>query len=323
MSAGTFLIFTIGAFTILQCESLLKVDRKESQRYRFDFGLINLVPYDNLWCDNRIDFEHVEGSPGSGTSYNGRLHIDQVSFSERLDGQIRDKVMDYDVLADLPTDPLRLAIGNKEENLAIVEKAGNNILTGIGPEKWPNPGAIGYGSIGVRFKDSQSEFGLRIVDPDGGAIVIQFYARNGTYIDFFVFSGYTDDTYFGFERADFQKDIAGFSIYNTDPEGIGIDDIRYCSGNEVTPTPPPNPKPPTIQPSVEPSTKPTNCNVDDGWTCKHYVYWACDTGDERKYYDFFRGNRFLQRRGKKSWKKRNQKKSKEKIQKKWKICWEK
>ena len=103
---------------------------------------------------------------------------------------------------------------------------GTNALAGLGPLGFPDFDAIGEGSFAVLFDIDQSEVGFTIVGHNGGeaGATINFYERDGSFIQTIVVSGNGE---FAFRRHPVVADIAGFSIHNNDPGGIGYDDFRF------------------------------------------------------------------------------------------------
>jgi hypothetical protein len=187
---------------------------------------INIVPPGSLTGGQVATFDDVPGGTAPGTSYNTVFVSGGVSFAERFTGQVNTPVNGFDVLSGSPTGPLSLTVGAAGANLNIFLFNGSQVLTGLGPLGFPADGAIGEGSVAALFTTDQSEFGFDIVGGDGGSAFLSFFRRDGTLIDSLVLSGLSNTSY-AFKRENNVLDIAGVSIYNTDPGGIGFDNVRF------------------------------------------------------------------------------------------------
>ncbi len=183
-------------------------------------------------------FDTVTGGTFPGTNYNNVLTIGSVSFAERFGGQTLGASGAFDTLSGSPTGPLTLTPGAANANLAIFNfTVGNNVLVGLGAIGFPSVTALGYGSIAALFTTDQSEVGFDAVGTDGGNATVTFFRRDGTLIDSVILSSLTD-TSFTFRRDGNLLDIAGFSVTNTDPGGMGFDNVRFNLGSPL-PTPEP------------------------------------------------------------------------------------
>ena len=69
-----------------------------------------------------------------------------------------------------------------------------------------------------------SQFGFEQEFGDGGTANLAFFKSDGVLIHTIVLSNLTEGT-FGFVRAGGMADIAGFSMWNNDPEGISFNKI--------------------------------------------------------------------------------------------------
>lgn len=103
---------------------------------------------------------------------------------------------------------------------------GTNVLAGLGPTGFPNFNAIGEGAIAILFDNDQSAFGFESVGGNLGDANFDFFARDGSLIGSLTPTGLGTDL-FGFSREGGVNDIAGISIWNTDPAGIGFDNIIF------------------------------------------------------------------------------------------------
>ncbi|AZZ94541.1 hypothetical protein EUZ85_29030 [Hahella sp. KA22] len=191
-------------------------------------AMINQVDYFSLSGNVLIDFESVAGGAAPGTNYDGVIDLVGASFAEKFDGQTLSTSGNSDILSGTPTGgALTLSVGAAGRNLNVFTYGGDgNVLTGLGHLGWPNFDAIGEGAVAILFDNDQSEFGFQSVGGNLGSAVFEFWARDGSLLDTIMPTSLGTD-YFGFAREGGLQDIAGISIYNTDPAGIGFDDIIF------------------------------------------------------------------------------------------------
>lgn len=186
-----------------------------------------------------IDFESVAGGGAPGTNYDGIIDLDGASFGERFAGQTLGASGNSDTLSGAPIGGgLTLLAGAAGQNLNIFDRAPDgNVLAGLGPLGFPDPNAIGEGAVTILFDNDQSEFGFQSVGGNLGDATFDFWARDGSLLGSINPMGLGVD-FFGF-MSDSQN-IAGISIWNTDPAGIGFDDIIFdVPGDPPTATPEP------------------------------------------------------------------------------------
>jgi PEP-CTERM motif len=193
---------------------------------------INAVAYGTLTGTEIVTFDDLTGGTAPGTNYDGTIVSGGVSFGEHFAGQTNTPSGNFDILTGAPTVPLAVVAGDANMNLNIFDYSGTNVLTGLGPIGFPSFDAIGEGSIAALFSTDQSQFGFQLVGGDGGSATIDFFARNGSLIDEIVVSGLAD-AYYGFSRDGGVQDIAGISIFNTDPGGIGFDNLKHDVASTV------------------------------------------------------------------------------------------
>jgi hypothetical protein len=208
-------------------------------------GLIQQIDPSTLVGRGLITFHDVAGGSGPGTNYDGILTSGGAQFAERFVGQALSTLSvpfsgDFDVLSDSASNPLALQVGAPNQNLDVfTDIFGDNILAGLGPVGFPDLDAIGAGSVALLFSSDKSEVGFDVFGIDGGgSITIDFFRRDGSLIDTIsipTVAG-TDVVTLSFQRVPTINDIAGFSIQNTDPAGLGYDNIRFGT-SMVTPLP--------------------------------------------------------------------------------------
>lgn len=204
-------------------------------------ALINQVDYNTLSGTELVDFEDLAQIAAPGTNYNTIFTSGGVAFAERFVGQTLTISGVFDNLSGSPSAGLALQVGSANQNINVF--AGNysgkygNVLTGLGPEGFPDFDAIGEGSFAMLFSTDQSEFGFSLVGGNGGSANIDFFKRDGSLIQTIIVNGLAD-TYYGFSRDGGIEDIAGISIYNDDAAGIAFDDIKHdVKSNAQVPEP--------------------------------------------------------------------------------------
>jgi hypothetical protein len=199
---------------------------------------IELIPFDSLECPAIITFDDVAGGAAPGTNYDAVFESNGAAFAERFVGQTLSYDGDFDILTGTPSSPLSLQIGAPNQNLLIYLYGTTNsqILCGNGPLGWPDYSAIGEGSFAVLFDYDQREFGFQLVGGNDGPATVNFFRRDGSLVDSIEITNLSQNSY-GFRRLDGLADIAGVSVHNIDPAGIGVDNL--CHSTEGVPGYPP------------------------------------------------------------------------------------
>ncbi len=190
---------------------------------------VNEIDYFSITVGEIIDFEGIGGGGAPGTNYDGLLDLGGATFGERFNGQTLSISGNSDVVSGLPAGgSLSLIAGAANANLNIFNRGGvdGNVLTGLGFLGFPDFNAIGEGAVAILFDNDQSQFGFQSVGGNLGAAFFSFFSRDGSLIDTISPTGLGTD-FFGFSREGGIKDIAGISIYNTDPAGIGFNDVIF------------------------------------------------------------------------------------------------
>ena len=195
-----------------------------------DAGIVVIDPA-TVPCAMTATFDDVLGGDAPGTNYDGLLESGGLLFAERFMGQTLSYNGDFDVVSGIPTNPLILQQGLPGQNLDVFNYS-TNVLTGLGHLGYPDIDAIGEGSMAVLFPLPQSKVGFQIVGGNGGSATVTFYRADGSLIDTIIISGLAEFHY-GFATADGATSISGILIQNTDPSGIGLDNVCY-SGSVVS-----------------------------------------------------------------------------------------
>ena len=199
---------------------------------------INQVAPATLTLTEVITFDDVPGGPSPGTNYDSILALNGASFAEHFAGQVVTH-NSGDVLSGLPEGPLTLQAGDPSQNLNVFLYNGTtNVLDGLGKtrEDFPVERTIGEGAFAVLFQQNQTALSFDLVGGNVGQAFVSFFGRDGSLIEAITLSGLSDQSY-GFVRDGGVWDIAGFSVYNNDPAGISIDNLRFDAPATSVPEP--------------------------------------------------------------------------------------
>jgi hypothetical protein len=173
-----------------------------------------------------VTFDDLPPAGVPGTTYDAPTSSQGVTFGERFSGQALSFDANFDVLSASATDPLTVIAGTPGQNVSVNTFNSNNVISGLGNLGFPNFEAIGEGSLAFSFSNDQSQFGFQLVGGDGGIAFVSFFRRDGALIQTVDVANLAND-YYGFSRDAGVPDIAGVSIYNNDPGGIGLDNLKH------------------------------------------------------------------------------------------------
>jgi hypothetical protein len=187
-------------------------------------------------CDFAIVFGDVASAPPPGFSHDGVLESGFTDFAERFAGQSVSAAGDFDVLDGNPSNPLALVAGAPGRNLDVMSYLGRPVLSPLGPRGFPEFTAVGEGALAVLFDRDQAHLSFDVIGGDGGSAHLEFFRRDGSRIDAITLTGLSDRRY-AFLRDLRLRDIAGFSMWNDDLAGVGIE--RLCHEVEGVPGHPP------------------------------------------------------------------------------------
>jgi len=196
-------------------------------------GAIIAVDPATVPCTQIATFEDVLGGDPPGTNFDGLLESGGLLFAERFQGQSLSYSGLFDVVSGVIEGPLALQQGLPGQNLDVF-LFNSNVLAGLGHLGYPDIDAIGEGSMAILFPLPQSKVSFELVGGNGGSATLTFYRNDGSLIDTITISGLADLAY-GFETADGTSSIAGILIQNTDPSGIGLDNVCHFGGVVGTP----------------------------------------------------------------------------------------
>ncbi|MEO0425515.1 MAG: hypothetical protein AAF184_24490 [Pseudomonadota bacterium] len=142
-----------------------------------------------------------------------------ATYGERFEGQTLSTAGGFDVLSGAPTAALNLLANDvATDNVGIVN-AGSQVIFG------DLNGEIGEGALSVLFDAATDVFGFLLVGSNlSGEITVSFFGMAG--IELGTISQASSGGFFGF-RATGGDLIRGVSITNTDPSGVGFDDVTF------------------------------------------------------------------------------------------------
>ena len=185
-----------------------------------------LTDYDSLRLVRLVSFDDLASSAGPGRKLDDILVQPGVRFGERFAGQIRQSNGNYDTINGTALGPLTLVPGGPGETLGLKRLITTTVLLGYGPRRYPRREAIGEGAIAILFERDQSEIGFHIRGGEKGHATVIFLRRDGSAIQQLILGPLGEDR-FGFVRQGGVSDIAGLVVYNDDPEGMALDDLRF------------------------------------------------------------------------------------------------
>jgi hypothetical protein len=190
----------------------------------------SIVNSDAIYSHNRMSF---------GKYFSGQQLAVETAVIANYGNQ------SWDRLDGNASGPLTLMAGAANKNLGFTGYLGQGgiISTGgptIGTTNYGS-GGFGCGSIAVMFDADVAACGLKIVGQNGGTANFSFFRRDGSLIGStsvvlagdVINMGPTEA--FGFQSGTGASEIAGFSMWNTDPAGIGMDDFVF--GGAAVPAP--------------------------------------------------------------------------------------
>ncbi len=153
-----------------------------------------------------------------------------ATYGERFAGQTLATGSGFDVLSGTPSSPLTvLANAVVADNIGALTFGGpgNKVLYG------DLSGTVGEGAVSILLDADTDVFALNVVGTDGGAFTIMFFDAAGALID--SITQPVSDSYFGFSTTAGSL-IRAVSITNTDPAGIGYDNVQFNAA-AVVPAP--------------------------------------------------------------------------------------
>ena len=100
------------------------------------------------------------------------------------------------------------------------------MINGYGTAGFPRREAQGEGAIAVLFDNDQSALAFDLRGGEAGVAMVTYHRRDGSVIHSVPIDP-TGEFSVGFQRAGDTRDIAGFVMTNTDPQGLALDTLRF------------------------------------------------------------------------------------------------
>lgn len=191
--------------------------------------------------DTKVDFANFTSA---GTSFDDILISGGVAFGEHFSGQALSTTGNFDVPSGTPTGALALQVGAPGENLypltvraiSLQPLQLDNALAGLGKRGASSTAGIGEGAISILFSTDQSQFGVQLLVLNGGNTYFDFFRNDGSLIQSFS-ARVADKSYLGFFRDGGIKDIRGVTIWNDDPNGMMIDNVKHDVASSISAVP--------------------------------------------------------------------------------------
>jgi len=208
-------------------------------------GSYNLLAGSDVVTFNEVDTKvNFANFSTNGTSYDDILVSGGVAFGEHFSGQTLSTSGNFDVPSGTPTGPLALQVGAPGQNLypltvraiSLQPLQLDNALAGIGQSGASSTAGVGEGAISILFSSDQSQFGVQLLKLNGGNTYFDFFRNDGSLIQSFTASVATS-SYLGFFRDGGIKDIRGVTIWNDDPNGMIIDNVKHDVASNVSAVP--------------------------------------------------------------------------------------
>ncbi|RMH12911.1 MAG: PEP-CTERM sorting domain-containing protein [Gammaproteobacteria bacterium] len=153
-----------------------------------------------------------------------------ATYGEHFAGQTLSTAGGFDALSGAPSSPLSLVANpSPADNIGILFYFNSNVIYGdLGF-------AIGEGALSVLLDTGTDVFGFDIVGSSSGSFTAQFFDANGGLLGS-ITQGIASDGFFGFRTTGGDR-IAGVSLTNTDPAGIGYDNFIFNQAPAAVPEP--------------------------------------------------------------------------------------
>lgn len=192
-----------------------------------------LVNPDSLLLPKVITFDDIQSGGGPGFNVDDILPLPGATFGERFAGQWVTSIGAHDKIEGTAFAPLTMLPGTAGQNLSVVTFGGTTVLNGYGAAGFPKRNAQGEGAIAVLFDEDQSALAFDLRGGEAGVAVVSFMRRDGAQISVVPIDP-TGEFSVGFTREKGIRDIAGFIVTNTDPQGLAIDTLRFGNPPEVS-----------------------------------------------------------------------------------------
>lgn len=190
-----------------------------------------IIQDDTIVGTTTHDFEALPVAVRSTVSLPG------ATYGERFAGQTLSVDVDqatFDVLSGTPTSPLTLLAGAPGFSLAVTPSGSpsfpGTFLAGCGPilPGCPATSSVGEGAVSVLFDEDQQLFGFEVFTEGLGTVDVQFFSRTGASLGAFSIAPAAGIDFVGFRVVDGDW-IAGVSLTNDDPQGVGFDSVTFST----------------------------------------------------------------------------------------------
>jgi hypothetical protein len=216
---------------------------------------ITQINYASMTVDGRESFDAFSGA-SSPVNSDAIYSNNGMSFGKYFSGQqlavetgsVSGVTEYWDRLDGSATGPLTLMAGAANKNLGFFGFPGlGGVMAGGGPVGGTTgygPSGSGAGSIAVMFDADVAACGLKILAPNGVTANFSFFRRDGSLIGSTSIvltgipvggSGTTAPESLAFQSGTGASEIAGFSMWNNDNMGFGMDDFVF--GGAAVPAP--------------------------------------------------------------------------------------
>lgn len=155
-------------------------------------------------------------------SVTGLISLPGATYGERFAGQTLSTGTGFDVLTGTPSSPLTLLanpVAADNIGAQLFGAPGNKVIYG------DLNANVGEGALSILLGADTDVFGLNIVGANGGSFTVMFFDAASALIASISQAGLSDG-YFGFSTTAGSL-IRAVSITNTDPAGIGYDNVQF------------------------------------------------------------------------------------------------
>ena len=151
-----------------------------------------------------------------------------ATYGERFAGQSLSTTGGFDALTGTPNSSLNLLANTVVgDNIGVLSFGTNVIYGDLGSQ-------IGEGAVSVLLDANTDVFGFNVVGTNGGVFTVQFFNAYGLLLASLTQNA--TDSYFAFEATGGDL-IRAVSFTNTDPGGVGYDNVTFNAADATVPEP--------------------------------------------------------------------------------------
>lgn len=174
-----------------------------------------------------VDLESFFGLAGRpGTAHTVLRNAEMgITFGEKLVGQVKTPVGNFDDIGGSPSVPLAIDTSvDPELGVNVLTVSSSTIIVGLGNVGFPLGAAVGEGSLTVLFDEDQRLIAFDLIGTSRGAFRIQFFDRLGELLgDLTVPEIESPSRIFTSDEVE----IAAITVTNFDYSGMGFDNFRF------------------------------------------------------------------------------------------------